>query len=134
MVPGVLGNSLSCVHLGLKALISAEPWLHDPEVVKLPWDEESYVSVDAKAKMSGLYLGLMETDGVVAPHPPIARAMRMVREALVANKHKVFVVLEPAVILDTDTIQVIEWNPPDHRVGDEIHVRHVSDATDGQFC
>jgi hypothetical protein len=31
----------------------------------------------------------MDNDGIVAPHPPIARAMRVVKEALAANEHNV---------------------------------------------
>jgi hypothetical protein len=29
----------------------------------------------------------MDNDGIVTPHPPIARAMRVVKEALAANAH-----------------------------------------------
>ena len=64
--------------------MSAEPWLHDPELMPLPYRSELECSPE-----TNLALGIFESDGIVTPHPPIVRAIREVKEALEAAGHKV---------------------------------------------
>ncbi|KAL8847886.1 MAG: hypothetical protein Q9221_007097 [Calogaya cf. arnoldii] len=51
-----------------------------------------------------LSFGIMRTDGVVAPHPPITRALRTVIEAVEAAGY-----------------ETLTWEPPAHRKGAELH-------------
>lgn len=70
----------------LQSLLSTRPWLHDPEVINLPWRESEYRT---KEDLTGLSFGLMESDGIVTPQPPISRALRIVSEALQKKGHMV---------------------------------------------
>lgn len=85
-VVGILGPSIDSLRLVFKSLLSVEPWLHDPEVLPLPYRSEA--ALDPK-KPEELTFGIFEADGVVTPHPPITRAVRMVSEALNAQGHNV---------------------------------------------
>ncbi|KPM34291.1 Acetamidase [Neonectria ditissima] len=97
-VPGFLGSSVSSLKYLLKSVISSEPWLHDPEVTPLPWREQQEAGDKAN-----LTFGLLEFDGVVTPHPPIQRGLRMVVEALRVGGH-----------------DLVPWNPPSHQEALEI--------------
>ena len=89
-VVGPLANALPDLRLAVKLLLSAQPWLHDPKVVELPWRADAYDAVLARANTGqGLVFGLLIDDGVVGPHPPVRRAMEEVRNALVAAGHEV---------------------------------------------
>jgi hypothetical protein len=51
-----------CVDRAVHAAKSlAQPWLHDPKVVPLPWD---YAKVAAMAKAEQLMFGVIWTDGL----------------------------------------------------------------------
>lgn len=78
---GILGVSLSCLQLTCRALQCAQPWLHDPDVVELPWraDKEIHIGTDAAERVT---FGIYANDGLVTPHPPIQRAIRTVVEAV----------------------------------------------------
>lgn len=72
----------------LRALQLAEPWKHDPDVLPVSrW--RHFEGVGPVVNKRPLSFGIMEDDGVVMPHPPITRAVRMVKEALEAKGHKV---------------------------------------------
>ncbi len=83
---GILGHSVETLRLVLSSIVSTEPWLRDPYAVSLPWrlDKEGQVQ-----QTQSLNIGFLEHDGIVRPHPPIARALRMVKEALENKGHKV---------------------------------------------
>ena len=66
------------------ALLSSEPWLTDPGVLPIPWRKP--FEIDSGMKLS---FGFMDFDGVVRPHPPITRALNMVKDALQATGHEV---------------------------------------------
>lgn len=77
-VAGIMGHSVKTLQLVFKSLLSTEPWLHDPYTLPIPWraDREYHAGKeDAKPAF-----GYMANDGLVTPHPPIARAMAMVRK------------------------------------------------------
>lgn len=94
---GFLGTSLDALELLLKSVLSTEPWQRDPSVVPIPFrqevldscssrvDEQGYVKPAAKP----LKIGVLWTDGVVGPHPPVLRGLRMVHDALKSSGHKV---------------------------------------------
>ncbi|KAH9944406.1 general amidase [Epithele typhae] len=88
--PSVLGpisGSLSGVRAFMKAVIGQQPWLLDPLVVRKRWIEEEYQLADHGFGKQ-LCFALMEDDGIVLPHPPLQRAMKMTADALRAAGHK----------------------------------------------
>ena len=86
-VVGILGPSVPALRNMFEALLSSEPWLHDPEVLPLPYRVEAECNHETSPKLA---FGVLESDGVVTPHPPIIRAVREVTKALEAEGHKVF--------------------------------------------
>lgn len=84
-VPGIMGASIATIQLVLKSLLSTEPWLHDPYLVPIPWREaEEYHPESGKLgeQCHRPAFGIMENDGVVTPHPPVQRALKVVTVAL----------------------------------------------------
>jgi amidase len=93
---GVMGTSLEAIHLVLRSVIRTEPWLRDPYVTPVPWREDCVRETLARATEKGeanegkpLKLGIFWTDGVVTPHPPIARGLKLVVDAVKNAGHKV---------------------------------------------
>ncbi|EXJ80131.1 hypothetical protein A1O1_08273 [Capronia coronata CBS 617.96] len=101
-VVGPLATSARAVRLLTQTLLSQEPWLHDPLVVDMPWrdaEEQAVREIVKSASSRGqLAFGVLNSDGVVMPQPPIQRAIATVVEALGNAGHK-----------------VIEWKPPAHQ-------------------
>lgn len=83
-----MGNSLATLQLVFRSLLSTEPWLHDPFTLPIPWREEKVYS-PAKEPGYTPEFGFMENDRVVAPHPPVKRALEIVRKALEESGHRV---------------------------------------------
>lgn len=94
----------------MEALLSSEPWLTDPGVLPIPWRK----SLEVDSSVQKLSFAFMDFDGVVRPHPPIARALNMVKDALRANGH-----------------EVIPWNGPSHAQALAIHTAITS--ADGNY-
>ena len=93
-VVGPLSSTVGGLRLAMKSLLSQQPWLHDPLVHEIPWREEQEKEIfdlvsSATSGKGGLAFGIFESDGVVTPHPPVRRAMKMVVEALEKLGHKV---------------------------------------------
>lgn len=118
-VVGPLATSVPSLRLVIKALLAQKPWLHDPLVHELPWrfDKEREIlellgaSGDA-SKAGKLSFGILRTDGIVNPLPPIRRAMDIVVQALEGLGH-----------------EVIDWKPPSHKtLLDEAFKTWVFDA------
>ncbi len=84
-IPGLIGPSVAALRYGLEALLSSEPWLTDPGVLAIPW--RTPLDADSGTKLS---FGFVDFDGVVRPHPPITRALTMVKDALQALGHEAF--------------------------------------------
>ncbi|KAM3496495.1 hypothetical protein MY3957_000335 [Beauveria namnaoensis] len=91
-VVGIMGPSIRTLRLVFKSLMETRPWEHDSSVLPIPWRSDQEVSPDAI-----LSFGFMESDGIVAPHPPIARALEIAYSAVKNKGH-----------------QLIDWNPPSH--------------------
>lgn len=94
---GFLSTSLGGLELILRSILSTKPWLNDPAVVPIPFRQEivdeylSRAEPGGTSKLSGppLKLGVMWTDGVVGPQPPIIRGLHMVVDAVSRAGHKV---------------------------------------------
>lgn len=84
-----MSANLSNLKLLMQTILSREPWLHDPKVVELPWRAERYGEVINRAHSSGLVFGILMSDGVVTPQPPVLRALRELKARLEAAGHEV---------------------------------------------
>ncbi|KAK9466951.1 amidase signature domain-containing protein [Lipomyces arxii] len=82
-VDGPLAVSLDDLTLFSKALVAQEPWKHDPRCIALPFREY-------EVPKRPLVFAIEANDGVVTPHPPVLRAVKMVTEALKKAGHEVF--------------------------------------------
>ncbi|KAL8713136.1 MAG: hypothetical protein Q9220_002657 [cf. Caloplaca sp. 1 TL-2023] len=108
---GVMGTDITALKLVLTSLISTCPWDRDPDVVRMPWNGQVEASIlarvnpDCSAGRLPLKFGIFWTDGVVTPHPPIQRGLRIVRDALKGLGHK-----------------VVDWNPPPQTIATRIHL------------
>ncbi|RCK59078.1 hypothetical protein Cantr_07061 [Candida viswanathii] len=72
-VTGPVSRSISLVDLVMKTIIGAEPWSIDPTLASIEWKEEP------KKKYR---VGILLSDGIVTPTPPVKRALDIVKEKL----------------------------------------------------
>ncbi|PYH40789.1 putative general amidase GmdA [Aspergillus saccharolyticus JOP 1030-1] len=100
-VVGPMATSARALKLLFQAVLRQEPWSHDPLVVALPWREE----MAQRASGEGLSFAILQHDGMVRPHPPVRRALALVRKGLEDRGHR-----------------VIEWSPPSHATAKDIAV------------
>ena len=100
-VVGPLATTARAVRFATKSILSQQPWLYDPGVIDMPWrDAEEQAVHDLVKAASGkgqLAFGLMMSDGVANPNPPVRRAVQMAADALEKAGHK-----------------IVEWKPPSH--------------------
>ncbi|CAG1972961.1 unnamed protein product [Fusarium graminearum] len=100
---GFMGTSIDALEIVFKSVLGTEPWLRDPAVLPIPFRKEmmdSYLSrADSKGNVKSgerpLKMGVLWSDGMVGPHPPVLRGLRVVAEALKKAGHK-----------------VVDWEPP----------------------
>lgn len=109
-VIGPLASSARSLALVFKAVLSTQPWFHDPLVLELPWRdaivEETRALVQNSQKgESSLSFGIMYYNRVAKIHPPIARGMQLVEQTLKRLGHK-----------------VIPWIPPSHEKSHSLAV------------
>ncbi|KAL4960370.1 putative general amidase GmdA [Aspergillus stella-maris] len=107
-VIGPLAGTARSLQFLFKAVLSQQPWLHDPLVHEIPWrseiEQETRALVEQSAKdPSKLAFAIMKHDGIILPHPPIARAIEVVEQTLKRLGHR-----------------VIEWTPPSHQTACEL--------------
>lgn len=79
-VLGPLSTSLQGLKIFMKTIIDSEPWIEEPALIPMPWRAYS-VPVDRP-----LRIGVLWHDGLVRPHPPVTRALRMVVNTLKAEE------------------------------------------------
>ncbi len=107
-VVGPVSTSLQGVKLFMRVVIQSKPYLEDPSLLPIPWrDDVSHLFSDGQAK---LRIGVMWTDGIVKPHPPIMRAMQEVVKKLKG----------------VSGISICDWIPWKHDLGWEIIVSILS--------
>ncbi|KAG9313359.1 general amidase [Chiua virens] len=95
-VLGPMATSVSALKLFTKAIIDARPWDRDPLVVRKAWNEDEYRLVEHGGG-ERMCLAILWDNKVVKPHPPLIRAMQLVKGALEKEGH-----------------QVIDWEPLNH--------------------
>ena len=103
------GTTINAMKFVMSSILSTEPWLRGPIVVRMPWNLEMENSTLVRAEPDGsanqnlpLKFGVFWTDGVVRPHPPIERRLRLLHGLLESNGHKVKVA--PTITLQSDAI------------------------------
>lgn len=86
-VVGPMGTSVGSLKLLFKAILSQEPWLHDPLALAMPWRDDVEMQtqrlIEASAKdPSLLTFAIMRHDSVVQPHPPVRQALMLMEQTL----------------------------------------------------
>ncbi|KAG8406601.1 Acetamidase [Metarhizium acridum] len=99
---GFMSTSLLGLKLIMTSLFSTEPWLRDLSVVPMPWRAEKE-SIRGK-----LCFAVLRNDRMVQPHPPIARGIEIVADAVQNSGHT-----------------VIEWEPSSHEAALALHVEQL---------
>lgn len=85
---GPLSTSLEGLKLVTKTVLGGKPWLREPSLCAMDWRDMSTAFAGRKLKVA-----VMREDGVVQPHPPVARVL----ENLVQSLQK------------SDKIELVEW-------------------------
>ncbi|EPT04504.1 hypothetical protein FOMPIDRAFT_1113035 [Fomitopsis schrenkii] len=93
---GPMAGTLSGLTTFTKAVLKTQPWLKDPSVSPMPWNDGLY-ALEGHGRGKQLCFAIVWDDGSVKPHPPLTRALHMTRDALTAAGHK-----------------VIDWQPLKH--------------------
>lgn len=81
-VVGPLSTSLAGIELFMKTIIDAEPWTRDSALVPMPWRSSSRLSTTGAGIKRKFRIGVLIDDGIVRPHPPILRALAVIRKKL----------------------------------------------------
>ncbi|KAJ7887502.1 general amidase [Mycena olivaceomarginata] len=87
-VLGPLSNTLDGIKIFFKAVMSKEPWLKDPMVIRKRWSEEEYNLAD-HGNGKNLCFAIMWDNAVVVPDPPVRRGLEITKAALLAAGHRV---------------------------------------------
>lgn len=87
----------------IKAVQSTEPWLKDPNLIPIPLQLPDI-------SQRKLRVGIMSHDGVVTPHPPVLRALKLAKEKLGASQE----------------VEVVDYVPYEHKEGYDIIVRRFN--------
>lgn len=74
---GPIARTLEICELVYKVVIDSKPWLKRPELVTKPWMPEDVLKDKKK-----LRIGILHSDDIATPQPPVARALREVEEKL----------------------------------------------------
>ena len=91
-----MSSEQDALPLLMESVLSLRPWLRDPRVVPIPWRKDILIETLSRATEDGssnnqlpLKIGILYNDGVVTPHPPIQRGVRLVAQAVESAGHKV---------------------------------------------
>ncbi len=103
---GPVSTSLAGIKLFVQSVLDQQPHLVEPALVPLPWRHQASFLPPATAGKPRLTVGVMWTDGVVRPHPPVRRALQTLVDRLSASPD----------------IAVVEWTPFRHDHAWEILV------------
>ncbi|KAL4811467.1 amidase signature domain-containing protein [Aspergillus unguis] len=102
-VVGIMGHSVDSLRLIFKSLLGLEPWLYDPYTLPIPWRPELEYNPLRELGYKPAF-GFLTNDGVITPHPPISRALEIVKEALQIKGH-----------------QLVDWDWPHNEETLNIH-------------
>ena len=82
-----MAPSLPALRLFTQAVLGARPWRKDPLCVRKPWSAHEYALGEHGGPGGKLCVAIMWDNGVVKPHPPLLRAMRLAKAAVEAAGH-----------------------------------------------
>lgn len=100
-VIGPMSTSLDGLRIIMQTIIDAKPWLVEPSLVPIPWQyREPLWGLDKKK----LKVGVIWSDEIVKPHPPILRALQEVVKKLQASEN----------------FKVVTWKPYRHDLAWDI--------------
>lgn len=95
-VIGPLSTSLEGIKIFMKAVLAAKPWLVESSLLPFPWnDKSSHLDRGSGRKLK---VGVLWSDGIVNPHPPVTRALKEVVQKL---KH-------------VEGVEIVDWKPYAH--------------------
>ena len=101
-VIGPLSTSLEGIKLFMKTVLAAKPWMVEPSLLPIPWEESQSISAASPTKK--LRVGVLWSDEIVTPNPPITRALKEVVEKLKEVKE----------------VELVDWKPYKHDEAWEI--------------
>lgn len=109
-VIGPLSTSFDGCHIFMKTLIAQKPWLVDPSLLPMPWTfppAADHASHLLKPDGGGrrLKIGILWSDDVVNPHPPVVRALEELTTKLASF---------------ADEIELVPWKPYRHDLAWDI--------------
>lgn len=84
---GPHAGSISALKAFTQGVLSMQPWTRDPLVHRKGWDEGAY-RLGEHGGGATLCFGILWDNGNVVPHPPVVRALEIVKKALLAAGHK----------------------------------------------
>ncbi|KAL1743031.1 amidase signature domain-containing protein [Schizophyllum fasciatum] len=111
---GPMSRTLSGLAELTRAVTMGNPWDVDPRVIEMPWREDQYQLKHLGGRGVKLCIAYYDDDGVVKPHPPVRRAIKMTVDALRKAGHT-----------------VIKWEPYQHAIAIETLDR-IFDADFGE--
>ena len=93
-VVGAMGRDLPSLITMTRTVLETLPWNNDIDVIEMPWKDDVLQSVRNRSCNQGkrngkLVFGIMGCDMTVKPHPPIQRALKIVRDALLERGYEV---------------------------------------------
>ncbi|CAD27909.1 fatty acid amide hydrolase Fah1 [Schizosaccharomyces pombe] len=92
LIPSVIGpmaRSLKDIEFFTETVIASEAWKIDSKLLPIPWKNQSHL------KSKKLIFGVLKTDGIVKPHPPIIRALNEVVAVLEKSGYEVIEISIP---------------------------------------
>lgn len=93
-IVGCVGPMATCtedLRLFSRVVLESNPWQREPSLIELPWKHRTEVSRVLK-------IGIMFNDGIVQPHPPVARCLQSTTRQLAEAGH-----------------QIVHWNASLHK-------------------
>ncbi|KAH7886093.1 amidase signature domain-containing protein [Phlebopus sp. FC_14] len=100
---GPLARSCRDLALFCQVMLDDQPWLNEPPLLHMPWKGDI---ARGDGLPNTLSIAILCDDGVVAPHPPIARALNMYEKELKKAGH-----------------DIIKWEPLHHQKGWDLIVK-----------
>ncbi|ETS75483.1 Acetamidase [Pestalotiopsis fici W106-1] len=88
-VCGPICHSIPDMRLFVQSILSQNPWMYDSKVVPMPWRKHEEDAIKTKISSRSLTIGYYSCDGNVLPHPPILRAVEIVKRRLAKAGHMV---------------------------------------------
>ncbi|KAF8753954.1 Amidase [Rhizoctonia solani] len=87
-VVGPLAHSARDLELFCRVMAQYESWTLEHQVLNIPWNQ-TVAQSRGEGLPKRLVIGILNDDGVVAPHPPITAELQKTRAALLAAGHEV---------------------------------------------